>query len=106
MKEVKVGEVMKDFPHLFLRRQPAQGTILACSDHLVLKERRSHQLKVQLLHLKEFGFIACLTMNFGPCQCKSSTKKGELFLPVLHAPHEVSTRPLSPSLTYSEIRKL
>ena len=48
------------FFHLFLRRQPAQGTILAGSYNLVLKEGRSYQLKIQLLHLMEFGYIAPL----------------------------------------------
>ena len=66
---------MKDFPHLFLGRQPAQGTIFAGSDHLVLKERRSHQLKVQLLHLKEFECIACLTKNFWTLSVQGSHKR-------------------------------
>lgn len=96
------------FFHLFLRRQPTQGSILAGSDNLVLKEGRSYQLKIQLLHLNEFGYFECFTINFWTLSVHGSHKRRRgLFLLVLDALHEASTRPLSPlSLTYSEIRKL
>ena len=43
--------------YLFLPRQPAQGAILRGSDHFVLKEGRSHQLKVKLFHLEKKEFF-------------------------------------------------